>query len=239
MSIVARPRRARAAVRHRRRRGPAGLRRRPGLPRALRRERPARRGPGARRPATATSCTSASGTAPCQRRHQKLVEEAPGRRPGAGAARGDPRRGGAPSPARSATTAPAPSSSSTTSTARLRLPGVQRPHPGRAPGHRDGHRHRPRRASSCASPRASRSRSRRTTSRSPGTPSSAGITAEAPDAGLPARRRARSTHWQRPQAAGIRVDSHCQPGYVVTPYYDSLLAKYRRTRRPAPTRARR
>jgi acetyl-CoA carboxylase biotin carboxylase subunit len=28
-----------------------------------------------------------------------------------------------------------------------------------------------------------------------------------------------------PDGEGIRVDSHCEPGYVVTPYYDSLLAK--------------
>ena len=33
------------------------------------------------------------------------------------------------------------------------------------------------------------------------------------------------TTWEPPAGAGIRVDSHCEPGYVVTPYYDSLLAK--------------
>jgi acetyl-CoA carboxylase biotin carboxylase subunit len=33
------------------------------------------------------------------------------------------------------------------------------------------------------------------------------------------------TTWVPPQGEGIRVDSHCEPGYVVTPYYDSLLAK--------------
>ena len=33
------------------------------------------------------------------------------------------------------------------------------------------------------------------------------------------------TAWEPPAGAGIRVDSHCEPGYVVTPYYDSLLAK--------------
>ncbi|SEC92908.1 acetyl-CoA carboxylase biotin carboxylase subunit [Rhodococcus koreensis] len=31
--------------------------------------------------------------------------------------------------------------------------------------------------------------------------------------------------WEPPEGEGIRVDSHCEPGYVVTPYYDSLLAK--------------
>jgi acetyl-CoA carboxylase biotin carboxylase subunit len=33
------------------------------------------------------------------------------------------------------------------------------------------------------------------------------------------------TVWEPPAGQGIRVDSHCEPGYVVTPYYDSLLAK--------------
>ncbi|HTK64858.1 MAG TPA: acetyl-CoA carboxylase biotin carboxylase subunit [Pseudonocardia sp.] len=33
------------------------------------------------------------------------------------------------------------------------------------------------------------------------------------------------TTWAPPEGEGIRVDSHCEPGYVVTPYYDSLLAK--------------
>ncbi|MEJ2867743.1 biotin carboxylase N-terminal domain-containing protein [Actinomycetospora sp. OC33-EN08] len=31
--------------------------------------------------------------------------------------------------------------------------------------------------------------------------------------------------WDPPSGTGIRVDSHCEPGYVVPPYYDSLLAK--------------
>jgi acetyl-CoA carboxylase biotin carboxylase subunit len=33
------------------------------------------------------------------------------------------------------------------------------------------------------------------------------------------------TSWVPPQGAGIRVDSHCYPGYVVPPHYDSLIAK--------------
>ena len=31
--------------------------------------------------------------------------------------------------------------------------------------------------------------------------------------------------WGPPQDSGIRVDTHCHPGYLITPYYDSLIAK--------------
>ena len=31
--------------------------------------------------------------------------------------------------------------------------------------------------------------------------------------------------WDPPEGEGIRIDSHCYAGYVVPPYYDSLLAK--------------
>ncbi|MQA04637.1 MAG: acetyl-CoA carboxylase biotin carboxylase subunit [Streptosporangiales bacterium] len=31
--------------------------------------------------------------------------------------------------------------------------------------------------------------------------------------------------WSPPAGTGIRVDTHCYPGYTVPPYYDSLLAK--------------
>ncbi|MGH7796619.1 MAG: acetyl-CoA carboxylase biotin carboxylase subunit [Candidatus Binatia bacterium] len=33
------------------------------------------------------------------------------------------------------------------------------------------------------------------------------------------------TEWQAPAGPGVRLDSHCYPGYFVPPYYDSLLAK--------------
>ena len=31
--------------------------------------------------------------------------------------------------------------------------------------------------------------------------------------------------WSIPQGPGVRVDTHCYPGYLVPPYYDSMLAK--------------
>lgn len=35
----------------------------------------------------------------------------------------------------------------------------------------------------------------------------------------------RITEWEPPSGPGIRVDTHCYPGYVVPPFYDSMLAK--------------
>jgi acetyl-CoA carboxylase biotin carboxylase subunit len=35
----------------------------------------------------------------------------------------------------------------------------------------------------------------------------------------------RITDWQPPQGPNIRLDSHCEPGYVVPPYYDSMIGK--------------
>jgi acetyl-CoA carboxylase biotin carboxylase subunit len=35
----------------------------------------------------------------------------------------------------------------------------------------------------------------------------------------------RITRWQPPTGAGIRVDSHCHDGYLVPPFYDSMIAK--------------
>ena len=35
----------------------------------------------------------------------------------------------------------------------------------------------------------------------------------------------RITSWRPPNMEGVRVDSHCHEGAIITPYYDSLLAK--------------
>ena len=35
----------------------------------------------------------------------------------------------------------------------------------------------------------------------------------------------RIRRWRPPEGAGIRVDSHCHDGYLVPPYYDSMIAK--------------
>jgi acetyl-CoA carboxylase biotin carboxylase subunit len=50
------------------------------------------------------------------------------------------------------------------------------------------------------------------------------INAEAADAGFRPS-PGRITTWRPPTAAGVRVDTHCYEGYAVPPFYDSLLAK--------------
>lgn len=50
------------------------------------------------------------------------------------------------------------------------------------------------------------------------------IAAEAPKHGFQPR-PGEITTWRPPEGGDIRVDSHCHAGHVVTPYYDSLLAK--------------
>jgi acetyl-CoA carboxylase biotin carboxylase subunit len=50
------------------------------------------------------------------------------------------------------------------------------------------------------------------------------INAEDPAAGF-APSPGQITTWQPPQGDGVRVDTHVTPGYVVPPFYDSLLAK--------------
>ena len=35
----------------------------------------------------------------------------------------------------------------------------------------------------------------------------------------------RLSTWQPPSGAGIRIDSHCRPGYLIPPFYDSMIGK--------------
>ncbi len=50
------------------------------------------------------------------------------------------------------------------------------------------------------------------------------INAESPNADF-APCPGRIGQWELPEREGVRIDSHCYPGYFVPPYYDSLLAK--------------
>jgi acetyl-CoA carboxylase biotin carboxylase subunit len=50
------------------------------------------------------------------------------------------------------------------------------------------------------------------------------INAEAPEADFRPSPGTLSA-WRMPEGEGIRVDTHCYPGYAVPPFYDSLLAK--------------
>ena len=50
------------------------------------------------------------------------------------------------------------------------------------------------------------------------------INAESPDQGFRPH-PGRISEWRPPAGPGIRVDTHCYPGYLVPPFYDSLLAK--------------
>ena len=157
-----------------------------------------------------------------QRRHQKLIEEAPGphvdeemrERIGkiatdAAARRRLPRRR---------------HDRGHAGRRRVLLPRDEHPRPGRALRDRDGHRHRHRPRADPASPPARRSRSPRTTSSCAATRSSAGSTP---------RPRTRTSlpppgpieSYIEPAGPGVRVDSGLEAGAEVTPLYDPMVAK--------------
>ena len=50
------------------------------------------------------------------------------------------------------------------------------------------------------------------------------INAEVPEQGFRPS-PGRIARWQPPQGPNIRLDSHCHPGYLVPPYYDSMIGK--------------
>ena len=107
---------------------------------------------------------------------------------------------------------------------RLLLPGDEHAPAGRAP------RHRARSPasiwSSCrsASPPASRCRSARTMCASPATPSRRGSTPRR-RTGASCRSRATLAVWRPPTGPGIRVDHGLDASQAVSPFYDPLLAK--------------
>ena len=155
-----------------------------------------------------------------QRRHQKLVEEAPApfltddQLPGSTR----PRRR---SSRRPATTTPAPASSSSAPTARSRssrsTPACRSstPSPRRWPGSTSS-------ASSSASPRAAPSTTR--TRSCAATRSSSASTARIPGRNfLPAP--GVLSVWKPPSGPGVRVDSGFEAGDVIGGNFDSLLAK--------------
>lgn len=67
------------------------------------------------------------------------------------------------------------------------------------------------------------------------------VNSEDPDAGFRPS-AGRIEEWRPPEGPGVRIDSHCYPGYEIPPFYDSLLAKvivHGATRDEALRRARR
>ena len=154
-----------------------------------------------------------------QRRHQKVIEEAPApgltakqRRRWASAASRLPR--GRLSQRRHARVP--------VSGRRVLLHRDEYAHPGRASGDRAGHRHRPgqgaaaHRGRRAAAVHAERHQIR-------GHAIECRINAEDPKTFVPSPGPIRL--WHPPGGPGIRVDSHVYSGYNVPPYYDSMIGK--------------
>ena len=154
-----------------------------------------------------------------QRRHQKVLEEAPAPGLSPGAPRAAPRGGGR---VRACDRLPQRRHGRVRRRRRRRLlPRAERPHPGRAPGHRGRHRPRPRRR---AAPHRRRrvariGRSRRSTvtrSRCASMPRIRGASCpDRPD-------RTRST---LPTQPSVRVDAGVEEGDEVGLAYDPMIAK--------------
>ena len=100
----------------------------------------------------------------------------------------------------------------------------QRPHPGRAPRHRNGHGHRPDQVADSHRRRRAACRGRRTTSDTRAARSSAAINAEDPKRNFQPS-PGKIERLIAPGGFGVRFDSHAHSGYVVPPYYDSMIGK--------------
>ena len=94
---------------------------------------------------------------------------------------------------------------------------------GRAPGDRDGHRHRHRADADPRSPPARSCRSRSATIQMRGHAIECRINAEDPYKFTPSP--GRITMWHPPGGPGVRVDSHAYTNYFVPPNYDSMIGK--------------
>ncbi len=165
-----------------------------------------------------------------QRRHQKVIEEAPSPVVDAAAARAHGRRGRAISPAPAATRARARSSSSSpampcpTGRGRLLLPRDEHASAGRAPGHRDGLGRRPGRAAAARCAAASRLRFAQDDLAPSGHAIEARLYSEDPAAGfLPAIGTVQRL--RLPEGPGVRVDAGIAEGSVIGADYDPMLAK--------------
>ena len=158
-----------------------------------------------------------------QRRHQKILEEAPTPALTA-AARTEPRRPGDPGRGRGRLREPRDARVPGRRQRRRLLHRDQLPDPGGAPGDRDAHRDRPRRDPDPDRRRRAARASSQADIELRGHAIELRINAEdvdhdfRPSAGIVER-------YQAPGGPGVRMDSHLYAGYEVPPFYDSLLGK--------------
>ena len=156
-----------------------------------------------------------------QRRHQKVIEEAPApgitakhaREDGRARGRGLPRGG---LPQRRHAGVPLPGR-------RVLLHRDEHAHPGGASGHRADHRHRPGQGA------AADRRRREAALRAEGHPDPRPCDRMPHQCRGPEHLHALAgpgdALWHAPGGPGIRVDSHVYSGYNVPPYYDSMIGK--------------